>query len=173
MDRGTFFQHLRQSHLLTEREIAEADRLTGSDRAADLARTLVAGGLLTPFQARRLLAGKPSRLLLGQYRILDRVGRGGMGHVFKAVHATMGRLVAVKVLLPRICKDKASLELFNREVRAAAQLHHPNIVTAYDANEIRGTRFLVMEYVEGPSLQALRGEVERLRRGLEMLGVSL
>jgi serine/threonine-protein kinase len=78
-----------------------------------------------------------------------------MGRVFKAVHTAMQRVVAVKVILPGLLEDPAAIDLFTREVRAAAQLHHPNIVTAYDANEIKGVRFLVMEYVEGPSLLRL------------------
>jgi hypothetical protein len=64
-------------------------------------------------------------------------------------------VVAIKLILPGVLKDDEALELFNREVRAAACLHHPNIATAYDANQVRGTQFLVMEYVEGPSLHAL------------------
>ena len=78
-----------------------------------------------------------------------------MGRVFKAVHATMKRVVAIKVILPGILKDNSAVDLFTREVRAAARLNHPNIVTAYDADEVKGVRFLVMEYVPGPSLHAL------------------
>jgi serine/threonine protein kinase len=153
MDRDAFFQHLQRSRLLSEREIDEAARLAGGDRAKPIARALVERGMLTRFQARRLLAGKPGRLLLGQYRILDELGRGGTGRVYKAVHSTMERVVAIKVILPGLLQDPSSVELFTREVRAAAQLHHPNIVTAFDANAIKGTRFLVMEFVDGPSLQ--------------------
>jgi len=78
-----------------------------------------------------------------------------MGRVFKAMHTTMDRVVAVKVILPGVLKDHCALDLFRREVRAAAQLHHPNIAAAYDANEVKGIRFLAMEYVNGPSLQNL------------------
>jgi serine/threonine-protein kinase len=155
MDRDTFFRHLRRSRLLSEPEVDEAARLTDSGRGRAVARALVGRGLLTRFQAGRLLAGRPGRLLLGQYRLLDRLGRGGTGRVFKAVHRTMARVVAIKVILRGLLEDPSAIDLFNREVRAAAQLHHPNIVTAYDANEIKGTRFLVMEYVDGPSLQDL------------------
>src|SRR5262249_54437759 len=101
------------------------------------------------------IAGKATRLRLGQYRILEPLGRGAMGRVFKAAHTTMARVVAIKTILPGILKDQPAVELFHREVRAAARLHHPNIVTAYDANEVKGVRFLVMEYVAGPSLQTL------------------
>jgi serine/threonine-protein kinase len=155
MDRDTFFRHLRRSGLLRDQEIDEAAQVSDSDRPKVIARALVGQGLLTPFQARRVLAGRPGRLVLGQYRILDQLGQGAMGRVFKAVHATMERVVAIKVILPSILKDLPAVELFNREVRAAARLSHPNIVTAYDANEVKGLRFLVMEYVEGPNLQTL------------------
>jgi hypothetical protein len=155
MDRETFFRHLQRSRLLSEQELEEAARLTDSARARRVARALVDRGLLTRYQAVRLLAGKGSRLVLGQYRILEELGRGAMGRVFKALHAPMGRVVAIKVILPNLLQGSSTLELFTREVCASAQLHHPNIVTAYDANEIRGVHFLVMEYVDGPSLQEL------------------
>jgi serine/threonine-protein kinase len=155
MDRDTFFRHLRLSGLLREHEIEAASRLASSDRARGIARALVEEGLLTRFQARRVLAGKPSRLLLGQYRILDPLGKGATGRVFRAVHTSMNRVVAIKVIRPGILKDPATVDFFNREVRAAAQLTHPNIVTAYDADEVKGRRFLVMEYVDGPSLHDL------------------
>jgi eukaryotic-like serine/threonine-protein kinase len=155
MDRNTFFRHLRRALLLSEQEVDELARLTEGTRARSVAGALVERGLLTRYQARRLLAGKSSRLRLGQYRLLDALGGGGMGRVFKALHEAMGRVVALKVIRPALLKDPMVIDLFTREVHAAAQLHHPHIVTAYDANEIRGIRFLVMEYVEGPSLHTL------------------
>src|SRR5215831_1030966 len=166
MDRNTFFQHLRRSRLLSGQEVDEAARLTTSDRAKVIARALVDHGLLTRFQASRLLAGKAARLILGRYRLLDRLGRGAMGRVFRAMHTTMDRVVAIKVILPGVLKDHCALDLFKREVRAAAQLHHPHIATAYDANEVKGTRFLVMEYVDGPSLQNLVRDEGALPVGL-------
>jgi serine/threonine protein kinase len=155
MDRDTFFRHLRRSRLLSEQEIDAAARLTEGERAKVIANALVERGLLTRYQAGRILAGRPGRLVLGQYRLLDELGRGATGRVFKAVHTVMGRVVAVKVILPALLKDASARELFDREVRAAARLHHSNIVAAYDANDVRGVCFLVMEYVHGPSLQEL------------------
>jgi serine/threonine protein kinase len=156
MNRQTFLQHLRRSRLLSEQELDEAlARLPEGDRASALARALVEQGVLTRFQARRLLAGKPGRLVFGQYRLLDRLGQGGMGQVFKAMHTTMGRIVALKVVSPALLKDDRVITLFRREVRAAAHLHHPHIATAFDASEARGLHYLVMEYIDGPSLQQL------------------
>ena len=97
MDRNTFFRHLRRSRLLSDPEIDEAARLTGSDRAKVVARALVERGLLTRFQAGRILAGKAARLCLGQYRLLDLLGRGAMGRVFKAVHTTMGGTMHIEM----------------------------------------------------------------------------
>jgi serine/threonine protein kinase len=113
----------------------------------------MAEGLLTPFQTQKLLAGKPRGLCFGRYRILDQVGTGGTGPVFKAVHRTMKRVVALKVVHPRLLRDRVTLDLFTREVLTASQLRHPGIVAAYDAGVIRRRHFLAMEYVDGPSLQ--------------------
>jgi serine/threonine-protein kinase len=82
-----------------------------------------------------------------------------MGRVFKAVHQTMNRTVALKLLSPNLVQTSRARELFQREVRAAARLNHANIVTAYDANQIEDRYFLVMEYVDGPNLdQLVRGQ---------------
>ncbi len=87
-----------------------------------------------------------------RYRVLNQLGAGGMGMVYRAEHVMMGRTVAVKVMAQKYTANKTAVERFRREVRAAAKLAHPNIVTAYDADEADGRHFLVMEYVEGVSL---------------------
>lgn len=90
-----------------------------------------------------------------QYRILDRLGEGGMGVVYKAEHRVMDRTVALKVLAPHLTANAAAVDRFRQEVRAAARLLHPNIVVSHDAGEAGGQHFLVMEYVEGISLDRL------------------
>jgi serine/threonine-protein kinase len=90
-----------------------------------------------------------------RYRILDQLGAGGMGVVYKAEHRMMGRVVALKVLAPHLTARSDAVERFRREVKAAAQLAHANIVTAHDADEAGGLHFLVMEYVDGISLDRL------------------
>jgi serine/threonine-protein kinase len=156
VDRQTFLGNLRQSGLLTEEQLAAVEKqLPDSNRGRVAARALVELGLLTRFQAERLLIGRTSGFLLGQYRLLDELGRGGMGRVFKAEHRTMSRLVALKVLAPNLLQTDRALELFLREVRAVAQLIHPNVVTAFDANEVGGRYYLVLEYVDGPNLDQL------------------
>jgi serine/threonine-protein kinase len=160
IDRQTFLTNLRQSGLLESQQLEEiVSQLPDTNRGRLIARDLVRRGLLTKFQAEMLLAGRTSGFVLGQYRILDQFGQGGMGRVFKAVHQTMNRVVALKVVTSSLVKTEQGRQLFQREVRAAARLIHPNIVTAYDANQIGDRHFMVMEFVEGPNLEQLvRGQ---------------
>jgi len=156
IDRQTFLTNLRQSGLVTGDQMAKVmPRMPQTDRGLVLARAMVEQGMLTRFQAELLLVGRTNGFHLGQYRILDHLGRGGMGRVFKAEHQTMNRVVAIKVLAPHLCKTPKAQQLFQREVRAAARLVHPNIVTAYDANQIGDRCYLVMEHVDGPNLEEL------------------
>src|SRR5262245_62045047 len=90
-----------------------------------------------------------------RYDVEALLGAGGMGTVFKARHRLMERAVALKVMSPELMHRPAAVERFQREVRAAAQLSHPNIVTAYDADQASGSHFLVMEFIEGTSLARL------------------
>jgi serine/threonine-protein kinase len=120
----------------------------------ELIRELHKQNLLTKFQAQQIAAGKAKALVLGNYLILDKIGAGGMGQVFKAEHRRMKRVVAVKILPPAVTKDAAAVARFQREVEAAAKLRHPNIVAADDAAEANGMHFLVMEYVDGNDLSA-------------------
>ncbi len=90
--------------------------------------------------------------LLGEYLLLERIGAGGMGEVFRAEHRTMNRQVAVKILSRKIADNRQLLERFFHEIRAVAKLMHPNIVTAFDAGSQNGIHFLVMELVEGEML---------------------
>ena len=156
VDRQTFLDRVRQSGLLSPKELQDAlPRLPESNRGKSVARGLVDLGLLTKFQAELLLAGRSTGFFLGQYRILDQIGQGGMGRVYRAIHQKMNRTVAIKVLAPQHTKTEKALQLFQREVLAAGKLQHPNIVTAYDANEAEGRLYLVMEYVDGPNLDQL------------------
>jgi serine/threonine protein kinase len=123
--------------------------------AQELARQLVQGKHLTKFQAQEIYLGRPKSLILGNYTILDKIGAGGMGQVFKAEHRRMDRIVAIKMLPTSTMKDPVVVARFQREVKAAAKLRHPNIVAADDADEADGAHFLVMEYIEGSDLSAL------------------
>jgi len=89
------------------------------------------------------------------YEILERLGKGAMGWVFKARHCHLNRLAALKVINPDVLHHPQTIPRFHQEARAAAQLSHPNIVTIYDAGEAAGTHYLAMEYVEGTDLSRL------------------
>jgi serine/threonine protein kinase/tetratricopeptide (TPR) repeat protein len=97
-----------------------------------------------------------------RYRVLQLLGFGGMGSVYKAEHRKMERLVAIKVLNPELIQNATALQRFLQEVKAAAKLAHPNIVTAYDADEADGVHFLIMEYVDGVSLADLQRKRGRM-----------
>src|SRR5205085_450846 len=90
-----------------------------------------------------------------RYRVLELLGAGGMGAVHKAEHRLMERPVALKVIKPNLVDRPGLVQRFEREVKAAARLAHPNIVTAYDAENVGDTHFLVMEFVPGVSLDRL------------------
>jgi serine/threonine-protein kinase len=120
-----------------------------------LIQALLQRGWLTPYQANRLLQGRVGELLLGPYLLLDRLGEGGAGQVFKARHQKMNRLAAVKMIRPELLADDEAVSRFYREIHVIAQLHHPNVVHAFDAGPAAGTHFLAMEYVEGTDLGRL------------------
>src|SRR5215471_17957199 len=120
-----------------------------------LAGYMVRDGLLTHFQAEQLLLGKWRRFNIGKYKVLERLGAGGMGSVYLCEHKLMRRRAAVKVLPAAKGEDPSSLERFYRAARAVAALDHPNIVRAYDIDQDDKLHFLVMEYVDGTSLQEI------------------
>lgn len=119
-----------------------------------LIRQMMASGLITRYQTAKILKGQSASLVLGNYLLMTPIGRGGMGVVYQARHRWMERIVALKVLNHR-SSDQHALRRFQREVQAAAKLNHPNIVTAFDADESQGRLYLVMEYVPGEDLVTL------------------
>jgi serine/threonine protein kinase len=124
-----------------------------------LLRALVRDSRLTKYQADCIRKGEVQGLVLGEYEILDEIGAGGMGKVFKARHRRMNRLVALKILPPKAVASEESVKRFHREIEAVARLEHANIVIAYDAGEASGVHYLVMQYVDGQDLaKVLRHE---------------
>ena len=106
-------------------------------------------------RAEEVQEGQPKLPVIGDYALLGRIGAGGMGRVFKAQHRRMDRLVALKILSKKQMGNPDSVLRFHQEMKAAAKLIHPNIVTAFDAGEQGGIHYLVMEYVDGPSLNQI------------------
>jgi len=129
---------------------ASADGMVDDRTVAD---ALVASRVITAFQARELLAGK-TRFHLGRYLVVDELGEGGMGRVFKAEHELLGRVVALKVL-PRSKATPESEAAFRREMRLLGRLDHEHLVRAFDAGHDLKVHFLVTEYVPGLNLWRL------------------
>ena len=92
---------------------------------------------------------------LGNYKILEKLGEGGQGTVYKAVDSKLGRTVVIKVLPAELTAREANLKRFEREARLASALDHPNICTIFDLNEINGIHFIVMQYIEGRNVRQL------------------
>ena len=164
-DREHMLRELLDGHLVLEEDWehltdrTQGEILSAKDRPGFL-DLLVNNGLLNHYQASRVEAGTTFGMILGNYRVLDRIGAGGMGVVFKAEHIRLRRQVAIKVLPMDPDQPPNLLLRFYSEVRAIAQLVHPNIVAAIDAGELsnpRGTgptlHYLVMEYVPGQDLE--------------------
>jgi serine/threonine protein kinase len=154
-----FVQSLSDTGLMTVDEVRDflaslpVDRRPGS--AADLALEMFRQNRLTKYQAQAIYQRKTRALVMGNYVLLERLGVGGMGQVFKAKHRRMDRIVAIKILPLETTKSADAVRRFHREVKAAARLTHPNVVTAFDADEANGVHFLVMEYVDGDNLSRL------------------
>ena len=145
--------------------LVEEDQFTGRSAGSDafvrgrvpdvdlLANRVVESGLITRWQADKLLEGRHKGFFLGKYKLLDLLGSGGMSHVYLAEHVLMQRRVAIKVLPKNRVEDSSYLARFHREAQAAAALDHPNIVRAYDVDNDGNNHYIVMEYVEGRDLQ--------------------
>ena len=125
---------LRQLRLLTPAALEELPGRCSSPR--ELAGELIKRGLLTPYQVNLIFLDRGQELVLGSYVLLERLGEGGMGTVYKARHLTMNRLVALKVIRKERLQSSDAARRFDREIKAAAQLSHANIVLAFDADAL-------------------------------------
>jgi eukaryotic-like serine/threonine-protein kinase len=158
----TFRQAALASGLISQDQLREAYASAGiSGLPAEptprdderLAKALIKQGLLNRWQVEQLKEGR-TKFTLGPYRIIDSIGKGGMGHVFKGQHELLGRIEAIKVL-PKDRTSAATIESFHREIRAQAQLDHSNLVRVSYAGQEGDTYFLVTEYVPGTDLRHL------------------
>jgi serine/threonine protein kinase len=152
-------ESLRRTGLLSDLEFGSAcSDLSASGEEVTVERLLdrlAERGRLTEYQRQHVSEGRFEELVLGNYTISGCIGAGGMGEVFKAVHRRMKRQVAIKVLSLAKVNNRGRIDLFQREIETMAQLSHPNIVTAYDADECNRGAYLVMEYVGGSDLSTL------------------
>ena len=149
--------YLADNQLVSPSQLEAVDRdglAAGSPE--QILETLVQRGALTHFQHATIRAGDVAKLVLGPYRIESPLGEGGMGVVYLARQPKLDRPVALKVIRPQILAVKPDVvHRFQREARAIARMVHPNIVVLYDADEINGTHFIAMEYIDGMSLERM------------------
>lgn len=156
VDADRFVELIRLS-----RTVDDADLEKSLARASDdvklssekLAQLFIDAGLLTRWQCDNLLDGKHKGFRLGNYRLMRKLGRGGMSTVYLARHALMKREAAIKVLPRRRVEDSSYLARFHREAQAAAALDHPNVVRIYDVDSDGNTHFIAMEFIDGQDLQ--------------------
>lgn len=150
MDINEFTRRINVNELLP----VESVQQLLSDETADLTgltQRLVKGGRLTPFQVECLTREPPTRLRYGEFTLLDRIGQGGMGAVYK-VRRRDGKIFALKVLTSANMQDLEALSRFRREVEAASQLTHPHLVAAIASGCEADESYYVMEYVPGNNL---------------------
>jgi serine/threonine protein kinase len=157
--RPDFLSSLARSGILTARQFERVR--TGVDGglypagSMSLARELIAERTLTEYQARHVLHRGGAGLVLGRYVILDRLGRGSMGRVYRALHRPMGRVVALKVIDPDVACRRGALARFRREMQLVGRLDHPNVVRAFDADRVGSVPYIAMEYLRGRSLDQI------------------
>ncbi len=153
---STFVEGLFQSQLLDAEQQDEVLRLQETmQNARELAQDLLRREWLTAYQINQIFQGKGQELILGPYLLLLRIGEGGMGQVFKARQKMLNRVVALKVIRKECLSNPKVILRFQREIRAAGQLSHPHIVRAYDADQVNGTYYIAMEFIDGVDLAKL------------------
>ena len=159
LPRKALHERLAASSLLAGEELVRTlkwlDAQSSHLECSVAVQSLVTLGNLSAFQANAVCEGQIGDLQLGNYDLLDRLGSGGMGTVYKARHRRMKRIVAIKVLARCLTENKSFVQRFQREIETVARLAHPNIVIAHDADACEAGHYLVMEFVEGADLDRL------------------
>jgi len=149
--------------LLTRKQAVELGRRRHERRDAQgdlppIEEVAVELGFLTPDQAHRLRAAEEGFDVdreIGGYRLIEKVGAGTMGTVYKAKQLSLDRVVAIKILSPHLARKPDYVERFLREARAVARLNHPNVISGIDVGEAAGVRYFVMEYASGTTVGSL------------------
>jgi serine/threonine protein kinase len=150
-DVDEFSRALVEIGLLSDRELQRFSA-SSSVGVLGLARALVRAGKLTPYQAAAVYQRKARSLVVGKYIVLEELGRGGMGTVFRAHHRILGRSGALRILPPTIVRDRAAFMQYRGRIELLRRLTHHNLAATDDAGEERGLHYLVTEYVEGHNL---------------------
>lgn len=143
---------LRRYQIVSESVLVPAIASANSSLTT-LVATLLKGGRITRYQAKAIRKGNVKGLVLGDYLLLEQIGSGGMGVVFKANHRRMDRLVALKVLSPEVADDLAAIKRFGQEIRLAAKIDSPFVVRSYDAGKVGGLHYFVSEFIDGSDCQ--------------------
>src|SRR5262245_32764296 len=140
---------LRSIQILSDSQARELEPLAQQQPWPVVSAELVSRGWVTNWQLDALPKKDGPKLAFGSYLLLDQLGQGGRGAVYKARHRRLKRVVALKVINPDLLVHDDVVQRFHREAEAAARLDHPNIVRVYDADEDGGIHFIAMEFVEG------------------------
>lgn len=153
----SLYDALLQSGRLSSDQRVQAERLfaefaTDPNRLAD---ELFSAKLVTKYMHRKIQTGRAGELVFGQYLILERIGEGGMGKVYRAIGTRLRLEVALKTIRPNLLTNRTVIQRYKREARAAAALDHENIVRLFEADDYGGRYFLAMEFVDGSDLSRL------------------
>jgi eukaryotic-like serine/threonine-protein kinase len=152
--KDAFFAFARKSRIFDAATLDSLIDLSLGNDLETLLDTLSSQNRLTSYQRECILEGRSHALIIGPYTIFEEIGEGGFGKVFKAFHQIMRRTVALKVIAARFVESRDVRDLFLREVEATTRLSHPNIASAYDANDENGVLYLALEYINGPNLDS-------------------
>ncbi|MGL4554695.1 MAG: serine/threonine-protein kinase [Gemmataceae bacterium] len=164
-DADTFVRRVVRSRLLRLDEVLTALRAVPKAQRDDpqaLADCLVRAGKLSRFQAGKLLRGVTHGMVIGPFRVLAPLGRGGMGTVFLVRDVRNFRLAALKILPPRLAKEARMRARFQREMEMCRKVSHPNLAEAYDVGQYRGVSYIAMEFIPGRTLSRLVAAEGRL-----------
>jgi serine/threonine-protein kinase len=153
-DAATLLAILRDGQMLDPRQLERLEAVSAESAldAAGLGREMLLRNWLTPYQVGVLLQGRGKELVVGNYVLLEHLGDGGVGRVFKARHRQSQRVVALKVIRPELMTEPEVVARFRREIRVVGQLSHPHIVRALDPEPSDAIHMLAMEYIEGIDL---------------------